>query len=40
MKQISLIDRAQMALVFKDQIYHFLKILDVFGITPNRRVGY
>ena len=28
-----------MVLVFKDQIGHFLKPLDVFGITPNLRAG-
>ena len=37
MKQISLIDKAQMVLVFKDQISHFKKPLDVFGIAPNPR---
>ena len=40
MKHISLIDRQQTALVFKDQIGHFKKPLDVFGITPNLKVGY
>jgi len=37
MKQISLIDKAQTMLVFKDQIGHFKKPLDVFGIAPNPR---
>ena len=27
-------------LVIKDQIGHFVKPLDVFGNTPNLRVGY
>ena len=29
-----------MPFVFKDQIDHILKFLDVFGITPNFKVGY
>jgi len=40
MKQNDLIDGAQTVLVFKDQIGHFFKFLDVFGITPNLKVGY
>ena len=28
-----------MALVFTDQTGHFLKLLDVFSITSNLRVG-
>ena len=31
---------AQMVLVFKYQIGHFLKLLDVFGIIPYLKVGY
>ena len=40
MKHISLTDRQQTALVFKYQIVHFKKHLDVFGISPNLKVGY
>ena len=40
MKHISLTDRQQTTLVFKDQIGHFKKPLDVFGITPNLKLGY
>ena len=40
MKHTSLTDRQQTALVFKYQIVHFKKPLDVFGITPNLKVGY
>ena len=35
-----LINNAQMVLVFKDQIGHFLKFLDIFGIIPYLKVGY
>ena len=40
MKHISLMDRQQTTLVFKDQIGHFKKALDVFGISPILKVGY
>ena len=40
MKHTSLTDRQQTVLVFKYQIVHFKKPLDVFGITPNLKVGY
>ena len=40
MKHISLTDRQRTALVIKDQIGHFKKPLDVFGITPNLKAGY
>ena len=35
-----LINGAQMMLVFKDQISHFLKPLDVFSMISYLRVGY
>ena len=39
-KKNSLINSAQMVLVTKDQIGHFIKPLDVFGKTPNLKVDY
>ena len=39
-KKNSLINSVQTVLVTKDQIGHFLKPLDVFGNTPNLRVGF
>ena len=39
-KKIIIIDGSQTVLVTTDQIGHFLKPLDVFGNTPNLRVGF
>ena len=32
--------RHYMPYAFKDQVGHFLKLLDVLSITPNLKVGY
>ena len=39
-KKNGIINGAQTVLMIKDQIGHFVKPLDVFGNTPNLRVGY
>ena len=38
--KIIIIDGSQTVLVTTNQIGHFLKPLDVFGNTPNLKVGF